>query len=143
MCLWRCLACAWPRLALCAVVLAAAGQTLLWVFLVPIYQAPDEPDHLDYALAINAHRGLFLIQQTTFGQLPGAVHPYTPYLAKHTRTGQVAFNPAARMPPEYGTRAFYDRLDRQAPAPDSVSIDRPSQLAALYPFGYYALLAGW
>jgi hypothetical protein len=143
MSLWRRLAAAWPRLALCAIVLAAAGQTLLWVFLVPIYQAPDEPEHLDYALAINARRGLFLVQNTTFRDLPGAVHPYTFYLGRRARTAEVAFNPSAKMPPGYGTRAFYQALDRDAPSPDALPIDRPSQLAAVYPFGYYALLAGW
>jgi hypothetical protein len=139
----RWLAAAWPRLALGAVVLAAAGQTLLWVFLVPIYQAPDEPEHLDYALAINARRGLFLAQNTTFRDLPGAVHPYTFYLGRRARTAEVAFNPSAKMPAGYGTRAFYAALDRDAPPPDALPIDRPSQLAAVYPFGYYALLAGW
>src|SRR5262249_26631458 len=133
----------WPGLALAAVVLAAAAQTLLWVFLVPIYQAPDEAEHLDYALAINAHRGLFLVQNTTFRALPGAVHPYTRYLHQRTRTGEVAFRPAVKMPPGYGTAAFYEALDRDAPAADSARIDRPSQLAAVYPFGYYTLLAGW
>jgi 4-amino-4-deoxy-L-arabinose transferase-like glycosyltransferase len=139
----RWLAAAWPRLALAAVVLAAAGQALLWVFLVPIYQAPDEPEHLDYALAIHAHRGLFLAQGTAFKQLPGAVHPCTAYLARKTWTGEVAFHPSARMPPGYGTRAFYKALDREAPPLDSVRVERPSQLAALYPPGYYTLLAGW
>ncbi len=139
---WRWLARTWPRLGLAAVVLAAAGQTLLWVFLVPIYQAPDEAEHLDYALAINAHRGLFLVQNSAFRSLPGSVHPYTLYLQKRAHTVDVAFHPSVKMPAGYGTAAFYEALDRDAP-PSACRIDTPSQLAALYPFGYYALLAGW
>src|SRR5437879_4920364 len=69
----------WPRLGLAVVVAAAAGLALVWVFLVPIYQAPDEPQHLDYALAINTHRGLFQVHGKKYYDFPGVVHPYSVY----------------------------------------------------------------
>src|SRR5262249_58979835 len=46
---------------LLGLVLAAAGLCLRWVFIVPIYQSPDEPAHLDYALAIYHNGGLFRV----------------------------------------------------------------------------------
>jgi 4-amino-4-deoxy-L-arabinose transferase-like glycosyltransferase len=123
-------------------VLLSAAQALRWVFLVPIYQAPDEPVHLDYALAIRAHGGPFRLQNTSLEQLPRHAHPYTDYLVERTCAATIRFNPPAKVPPEYGTKAFYAALDRDAPHSDSLRIDCPNT-ATVYPFGYYALLAGW
>ncbi len=131
----------WPFLALLAIVMASTAQAVWWVFLVPIYQSPDEPAHLDYALGIHANKGLLLAQNTTFQRLPTDAHPYTEYLRVRSGLVQVAFNPGAKMPPGYGTPEFFEALDRDAPT--DLTIERPCQLAAVYPFGYYALLAGW
>src|SRR4051812_20153594 len=114
------------RLALGAVVLSAAGLALYWVFLVPIYQAPDEPMNLDYALAIHAHRGLFCVHYTTYEALPTSVHPHTPYLVDCCRSGAVAFRPEARMPADYGTWEWFARVDREAPR-DSRPITSPNK----------------
>ncbi len=133
----------WRHIALIAVVLAAATLAGYWVFLVPIYQAPDEPMNLDYALAINAHGGLFWAHYTSYEQLPSSVHPYTPYLAERCRSGAIAFQPQSKMPPEYGSWDYFVALDREAPSPTSVAITSPNKPFAVYPFGYYALLASW
>jgi len=130
-------------LALIVVVALASAQSLRWVFLVPIYQSPDEPAHLDYALAIWAHGGPFLVQETTAGALPPTVHPYTSYLHRQATTQEVAFSPTTRMQPDYGTSRYFDELDANAPALDGLRIEHPPQLAATYPCGYYALLALW
>jgi len=83
--------------------MAAAAQAVWWVFLVPIYQSPDEPAHLDYALGIHARGTLLFAQYTTFANLPTDAHPYTEYLRTRSSLPQVAFNPGAKMPPGYGT----------------------------------------
>lgn len=129
-------------LALLVILSASAGLALVWVFRVPIYQAPDEPMNLDYALAINRHGGLFFVHDTRYEKLPTSVHPYTAYLARRVFTNGVAFRPAARMPPEYGTPEFFAAIDRDAP-PWNVPIDGPNRPFAVYPFGYYTLLALW
>src|SRR5579871_3052575 len=94
---------------LMALLLVVAVVALRWVFLVPIYQAPDEPYHLDYALAIYQKGSLFRIQGPP---APGIhlVHPYTHYLMDRTAMHALAFHPDAKMPPGYGTAAFYDSL---------------------------------
>lgn len=129
--------------ALATIVLGAGGLAVYWVFLVPIYQAPDEPEHLDYALAINEHGGLFCGQGMSFYDLPGSVHPYTCYLAEKTHTLEVVFRGKVKMSPEYGTLGFFTEVDRGAPSRESLRIDTPNHLFAVYPFGYYATLAAW
>jgi hypothetical protein len=130
-------------LALGLVVAASCGVSLYWVFAVPIYQSPDEPAHLDYALAIYAHGRPFNAQHTSFEQLPPYVHPYTLYLQERTRAFEIAHSPGAKVEPGYGTADYFARLDRDAPPADSVHVAGPNHLAAVYPFGYYTLLAGW
>jgi hypothetical protein len=133
----------WTLWILLAIVAASAAQAVWWVFLVPIYQSPDEPAHLDYALALHAHRGLLLARHAKFTQLPTDAHSYTPYLRERAAQGQVTFNYGAKMPPDYGTSAYFEALDREAPPPAELRPGRPCQLASLYPFGYYAVLACW
>ncbi len=128
--------------ALAAIVAAACGVSLIWVFTVPIYQSPDEPAHLDYALAIYDHGGPFLAQNTSFERLPPAVHPYTAYLQERTRAFEISFSPGAKVEPGYGTAKYFAALDRDAP-PEPIHVRGPNHLAAIYPFGYYTLLAGW
>jgi hypothetical protein len=129
--------------ALALVVAASCGVSLVWVFAVPIYQSPDEPAHLDYALAIYAHGRPFKAQHTSFEQLPPYVHPYTFYLQDRTRAFEIAHSPGAKVEPGYGTADYFARLDRAAPPADSIQVAGPNHLAAVYPFGYYTLLAGW
>ncbi len=40
-------------------IVGATALALIWVFLVPINQLPDEPVHFDHALALNKTRSLF------------------------------------------------------------------------------------
>lgn len=133
----------WTTAALAAVIAVAAVQATLWVFLVPIYQSPDEPAHLDYALALRAHGGLILARHTKFKELPVDAHPYTQHLRNRSGLNAIAFNPSSKVSPDYGTPEFFAALDRDAPDVSALTIDRPCQLASLYPFGYYALLAVW
>jgi hypothetical protein len=138
------------KIALAAIVVASTFQSVRWGFLVPIYQAPDEPVHLDYALCLYENRGLFRptgqFQPTDVkvARHPERlVHPYSLYLRERTQTASIRFNPSARMPGGYGTAAYYAALDRDAPGRESIHIDTPPVLARGYPFGYYGLLALW
>ncbi len=133
----------WHFLSLVAIVLGSCSLALYWVFLVPIYQAPDEPMNLDYALAINEHGGLFRVPGASFDSLPRLVHPYSTYLAQKTETGRIIFQAAQKMAPEYGTAEFYAKLEREAPSRGDLRIDTPNGPYAVYPFGYYGLLALW
>jgi MFS family permease len=141
----------WAMAGLVAVVLGAAGLALVWVFRVPVFQSPDEPLHFDYALAVYEHGGWF----RAVDYPPPAnhnryenvythdyVHPYTNFLLDFTSAGTIAFNPAAKVSPDYGSADYFRRLDRAAP-PDTLAANQAPFLARLYPFGYYGALAGW
>lgn len=132
----------WANLVLIGIIAASAALALAWVFRVPIYQAPDEPMNLDYALAINRHGGLFVLHGASYQALPSSVHPYTEYLAERLHTSRVAFQPGEKMPAGYGTAEFFAAIDRDAP-PWEVGVTGPNRPFAVYPFGYYALLALW
>jgi hypothetical protein len=130
-------------LALALIVAASCGVSLVWVFSVPIYQSPDEPAHLDYALAIYSHGLLFTARHTSFEQLTPYAHPWSRYLQERTRAFEIAHSPGGKIAPGYGTADYFARLDRDAPREVSIHVGGPNHLAAVYPFGYYTLLAGW
>jgi hypothetical protein len=74
--------------------------------------------------------------------LPPFVHPYTAYLKERTRDDEIDFSPGAKLEPGYGTAAYFADLDRDAPR-EPIQVPGPNRLAAVYPFGYYAVLAAW
>src|SRR5207302_2993964 len=71
------------------------------------------------------------------------VHPVTNYLMDRSGAGPIVFNVPAKVAPEYGTPEYLAALDRDAPAWQDVRVSEAPFLFRLYPFGYYALLAGW
>ena len=87
---------AWSAVAVVAVLVLAVAQTLRWVFLVPIYQSPDEPVQLDYALAIWAHGKPFVVQNTLCEELPESIHPYTSFLSDRAAARDVTLNHALK-----------------------------------------------
>ncbi len=127
--------------ALAAILLAGALSTV-WVFLVPIFQAPDEPAHFDYAISIyNAHR----LVRVSDGRPDWIVSPYTKYLMRATDFERVAWHSSMRAPKGYGSRAFFARVDAEAPdvrasTPSSGTV---SYIAPYYPFAFYGLQALW
>ncbi len=140
------------RWLLCAIVLGAAALSTYWVFLVPIYQSPDEPLHLDYALGLHSHGRLYGPGDWTPPRLFNRaeniftheyVHPLTNYLMDQTGAGTIAFNAPAKVAPDYGSPEFFQRLDSAAPTWESVEVQEAPFLFGLYPFGYYSVLAGW
>lgn len=133
-----------PRTAaliLAAIVAGASGLALRWVFLVPVFQAPDEPRHFDYAMALRD--GGFRKAVPFDPRALNCAHPWTRYLVDSTDSDTVIFNQTAKVAPDYGTRAYFRAIDRGAPPLGEVRITRPPDLAAVYPYGYYLSLAGW
>ena len=134
----------WASLALGLLVLGAMGLATVWVFLVPIFQSPDEHQHIDYSFGILEHGGLFTAESMEPGECPNyLVHPYTLYLMDRTNFWATIFHAEVKFPPDYGTAAYYRALDRDAPRGEELRVARPPSLTKIYPFGYYALLAAW
>jgi Predicted membrane protein (DUF2142) len=136
---------AW-RFALSLVVVGACLLATYWAFLVPIFEQPDEPQHFDYALSIYSAGGLLNARDrpTLHTGESDVAHPDLQYLVGQTSFDLVHHHPGTRMPPTYGTTAYFNALDAGAPplGKQSVPLVNPA-LLTLYPFGYYALLAGW
>jgi 4-amino-4-deoxy-L-arabinose transferase-like glycosyltransferase len=132
-----------PTLTLAAILVSATGLAVVWVFLVPIFQAPDEPMNLDYSLAILEHGGPFCVYGATYESLPRIVHPYTDYLVEQTEAEEIAFRWWRKVAPEYGTWDYYKAVEAGAPSRCGLDIDTPNKSFAAYPFGYYSLVALW
>jgi len=129
------------RAALAAILLAGALGAA-WAFIVPIFQAPDEAAHFDYAISIYAAGHPI---GTAGKQRQWIVSPYTRYLLRATDFRRVYFHSTMREPRGYGTLPYFRRLDAGAPSlknpsPGGANV---SYIAAQYPFGFYALEAGW
>lgn len=148
---------------LASIVASAASLSLYWMFLVPIYEAPDEQTHLDYALNIYSAGRLISVREPyhawNFGPLPqhgealgNVYHVYTSYLVQISDLDRIAFNPAVKAPSNYGSKRFYADLDIHAPpemSGDLAGQQKPWDVSGrngyqdVYPFGYYAATAAW
>jgi hypothetical protein len=135
-----------PKVALASIVAAATLLATAWVFLVPIFEGPDEPQHFDYALSIAGAGHLLNARERP--TLPNhwalVVNSDVQYLMQATEFWRVVGDQDQRMPDGYGTIAYYQRLDQAAPqhALDGAPAKNPG-LLPVYPFGYYALLGAW
>jgi 4-amino-4-deoxy-L-arabinose transferase-like glycosyltransferase len=138
---------AW-RAALAAVVVAAVGLSTYWAVLVPIFQAPDEDVHFDYAVSVfSAGRPLRAAEKpvaeiTQVSPFPPYTHPSTWHLALYTEAREIRFHRGVKAPPGYGSRAFYDAINRSAPRQHLPPLRNP-WLITEYPSGYYILTALW
>lgn len=124
--------------ALVLIVTGAAALALHWVFLVPIYQSPDEVVVFDYMLSLEQRGWLYTVRDGP----DGLGHPWTQYLADVTGVERIAFHANVPEVPGYGTRAYYERVDRQAPSATQPTGQIPF-LVSRYPFAYFALEALW
>jgi hypothetical protein len=133
----------WAGLTLAAIVFGATAVAAVWAFIVPIFQAPDEPYHFDYVLCLNAHHRPFRVR----GMPPVfplyLVHPYCPYLWERTGGEAVIRHPDVRMPPGYGSAQFFSQINRDAPGVTDADVQRAPCYLAFYSCGYYALAAAW
>jgi hypothetical protein len=151
---------AWA-IALILIIISAASLSMYWVFLVPIFEAPDEPAHIDDAFNIFSAGRLINVREPTFPWNITALSPegppivwhrYTWYLIGVSQSDRIAFHPRQKAPANYGTKQFFDGLDRNAPPEISADADRQPRVwdrparygyLAVYPFGYYALAGAW
>ena len=129
--------------ALAGVVAAAMILALAWTHLVPIFEAPDEPVHFDYAMSL-AHAGR-LISATEGPQPHGIADPVVRYLAAEVEVDRIAFHSLQRVTPDYGTPRYFRDVDAHAPRAGREYFERPGHMVpdmvASYPFGFYAFEA--
>jgi 4-amino-4-deoxy-L-arabinose transferase-like glycosyltransferase len=126
-----------PTVAL--IVLVSVGIALIWMFEVPAFQSADEDVHFDYALSIATTHRLISAKE---GRPDIDVHPTVTYLQDATGFHTILYNLNGRVSHDYGTRAYYRRIDASAPTVRSDFIAREKRIPYLliyYPFGYYAL----
>lgn len=134
----------WTACALAGIVAAAMLLSTYWVFLVPVYQAADEFQHLDYAFTLHSAGRLLNVRERSSEGVVLATHPASAYLTTRTRAYTVVFHPEVRMPAEYGTPAYFRALDRDAPTLPAEWLPQKNPVyLGINPFGYYALLALW
>jgi len=135
-----------PKVRLAVIITAASLLATAWVFLVPIFEGPDEPQHFDYALGIAGAGHLLNARErpTLPNQWSLVVNPDVQYLMQATDLLRVVGDQDQRMPAGYGTTAYYQQLDKAAPQPalNGPPAQNPG-LLPVYPFGYYALLGAW
>jgi hypothetical protein len=139
----------WPIAILGTIVLGALALATVWVFLVPIDQAPDEPGHWDYALCLWEHGGIYRADDAKNKHNPlGSIAVYLIHpQGRHmwfASEGSVTFrSPATKAPLDYGTPAFFARLNQTAPDRASGDYRMPPTYVPIYTYGYYGLLALW
>lgn len=128
------------NVAAAIVILLSGALSTAWAFIVPIFQAPDEPAHFDYAISIlSAHRLVTLAD----GPPAWIVSPYTKYLMQASDFERIAWHSSMRVPPGYGTRAYFAGVGNDARRLRVRPGSRISYIAPLYPFGFYAAEALW
>ncbi len=124
-----------------AIVLAGA-LSAAWAFIVPIFQAPDEPAHFDYAISIyGAHRLIRVAE----GEPAWIVSPYTKYLLRAVEFNRIERHSSMRVPQGYGSVRYFRRIDASAPPLFETVLPqgRVNYIVPAYPFGFYALEALW
>jgi hypothetical protein len=137
------------RWVLCAIVLGSCTLSMRWVFLVPIFESPDEDTHYDYALCLSELGKLIRANHKITGDWPSWVvapyiHPHVGFLTKETDKHSVACHPDRHVPADYGSRDYFKRLNQNAPRDyDLEDMPYTPALAAIYPYGYYTVLAAW
>jgi 4-amino-4-deoxy-L-arabinose transferase-like glycosyltransferase len=127
---------------LSAIVVSSAVLSLHWVFRAPFFEEPDENAHADYAFALYTAGHPIRARD---GLVATDVHPYTQYLEQVSNFRATRFNPDGRVPPGYGTAAFYRSVDAGKPRVDPHLFERPHHavpyVAAAYSFVFYGLEA--
>jgi hypothetical protein len=128
-----------------AAVLIALGTGLavVWALFLPMFLAPDEDTHYDYALTLYSAGRPVAASENQVGR---DTHPVVEYLMNATHARQQRLDRNVGADPGYGTPAYYRKLDRAAPAIDRQAfhdgrIDPAPYISKVYPIGYYALVA--
>jgi hypothetical protein len=121
------------------IILAAMLLATRWVFLVPIFQAPGEDFYADYIFSLYTYGRLIKGDEAP---ISACSHPWTRYLLQMTNGETVKYRPFAKMSVDYGTKDFFEKLDKAAP--DShLELHTNPLMMAVYPVGYFSLAALW
>ncbi len=130
------------HIAAIVLILLSGALSTAWAFLVPIFQAPDEPAHFDYAISIYSAGRLIRLAD---GRSDWLVSPYTSYLMRASDSTRIVERSSMRVPRGYGTASYFARLSARAPRlnPPIAPEGHISYLVGAYPFGFYALEAVW
>lgn len=111
--------------------------------MVPIFQAPDEHSHFDFAVTVYG-AGPAGLRGHPIDDYYWMAHPYSRYLLRATGFLDLITHPDVHVQDGYGTSSYYAALDRGAPrVPDPLPLTYDPYLASAYPIGYYALVAAW
>ena len=146
----------WATVALILIIAFSAAVSTYRVFSLPILQCPDEDSHIDYAFSLYSAGHLLNVRdapssgwnvkhRAPYHKWERISHRYTLHLTDATRMYQVRISEDGKVPEDYGTRSFFDQIDRTAPQSPAKTdglapVDNPG-LVSMYPFGYYALVA--
>lgn len=154
----------WAEGVLAAIVLSSSVLSVVWVFRVPLLQNPDETSHIDYVFSIYSAGRLLNVRTPPSGwnvhprfegrkDLEGPEstpydwlsHQYTLYLIDATDFQRIRFHYEQKVPADYGSLSYFQRLEAGAPVaaaqlPDLQPQDNPWMITA-YPFLYYAAVA--
>jgi hypothetical protein len=130
-------------IVLCATILSA-----FWALRFPMFQEPDEIAHSDAAFAYFDAGQPFVVRRPTIANF---VMPETRYLMNVTGYRRLRYNNHAAVRGGYGTRAYFRRIDAEAPKPSHVAPGAGARVPyalAFYPSTYYycvaiAMRAGW
>jgi hypothetical protein len=122
-----------------SIIISSLLLSIYWVFLIPIFQSPDEDQHCDYVFSLYSREKLF---RAASAPIVACSHPYVRYLFDITNGQTLKLLPYAQLPADYGTKNFFQRLDADAPTKQMVDQcnTNPSD-AVVYPFVYFALTA--
>jgi hypothetical protein len=124
-------------------IVVAVFAAALWALYFPVFAAPDEDNHYDYVLTLrSAGRPIFPPE----GPPQNDAHPVVRHLLAASGGVALRFDPLARLPEGYGTRAYWRAVDATAPriaAPwnGDGRISPVPYLVRAYPIGYYAAAA--
>jgi len=123
------------------IVIGSMCMAAYWAFLVPIFQSPDEDYHADYIFSLYSKGGL--IKGDT-APVAAVSHPFVIYLLQKTNGQLVKYTSYVKMSPDYGSKQFFKRLDADAPVQQICKqTSSVPVMMAVYPVGYYALIAIW
>lgn len=127
--------------ALAAIVACAVFVAAYWAVRVPLFQEPDEVAHADYAFAFFDSGQVFGLRNA----IPtNYVTPQVRYLMKASEYRRIRYNAYGRVSPEYGSTAWRERVDRDAPPPSNRPPSPGSRVPyvmSLYPEPYYVAVA--
>ncbi|MBD5634803.1 MAG: hypothetical protein IAI49_10025, partial [Candidatus Eremiobacteraeota bacterium] len=122
-------------------ILCAMGVAAVWAIRVPVFEEPDELAHADYVFTLFDVGHPFHTEST---RLSTMASKQTTYLSAAVGYRAMRYNPSARVGANYGSIAYFRKLDVEAPGRSGrapLPHTEMPYVAAMYPVGYYALEA--